>query len=307
MRRIDVEEWAFRILERVAAAQSTEDSLVELKSTWPPVREIARQLAAHANSAAAQPIMWLMGVDQKIGVVPFHAQDAARWRDQLGKEFDGFAPLFTHYDLDWRGQPFSALVFETDAAPFVVLNPNRGQPNSGPFDREVPWREGRTRSASRAEVIRIARPSARLPIVEVIAGRVTVTDRVTASFHNWAVELSLYGVSETLGRMFLPFFGLRAHIATSAGEEIPLDRPTVNANSEDPHVVYIRDQQIVIDGAGRFGFYGVARTETLSQQISEPLTVNIRLKVAGNDLPLVITCRLKPSADRAQFMAVWST
>ncbi len=35
MKRVDVEEWAFRVLDRVRSRQPTEDSLVELKSTWP--------------------------------------------------------------------------------------------------------------------------------------------------------------------------------------------------------------------------------------------------------------------------------
>jgi len=305
MRRIDVEEWAFRILERIQHGQSNEDSLVELKSTWPDARDIARQLGGHANSARAQTIMWLFGVDERTGVVPFEPQDPASWRDQLYREFDGIAPRFEHYNIEWQGQSFFALVFETDAAPFVVLNPQRNRPGSGPFDREVPWREGRTRSASRAELILIVRPPARLPIVEIVSGRVTVMDQATSHFHSWNVDIDLYGVTETLGRMFFPFFGIRAHLETSNGAALQFENFGINANTDDPHVVYTRNQQLMIDGAARFHFYGTARSDTLSQDLQQPLRVEIRLMVAGNELPVIVTVQLKPTAERHQFTGAW--
>jgi len=306
MRRIDVEEWAFRVLERVKRGQSKEDTLVELKSNWPSARDIARQLGGHANSARSQPVLWLFGVDEREGVVEFEPQDTAAWRDQLNREFDGFAPRFDHYDLEWEGRSFSAFAFETDAAPYVVLNPKRNETGAGPFDREVPWREGRTRSAKRAELILSVRPPARLPIIEVVSGRVTVTHPQPNQPHNWDVGVELYGVSQSLERMFLPFFGLQAYIATSSGEQLEFERCGINSSSDDPHVTYVRNHQLVIDGAGRFRFYGALRTEALSQDLNEPLTVAVRLKVAGNDLPITLSARLCPTADRHQFMAAWS-
>lgn len=304
MRQIDVEEWAFRILTRIQHGQPTEDSLVELKGSWPAARDIARQLAGHANSAQGQPIMWLFGVDEKTGIVPVSPQDPAVWRDQLAKEFDGFLPPFIHYNLQWSGLSFTAFVFETDAAPFVVLNPNRGQPNSGPFDREVPWREGRTRSATRGELILIARPPARLPIIEVVEGKLTLMAQSGGSLHHWDVNISLYGVSESQGKMFFPVFGVGGSIEIAA-QVIQLESTGINAGGgEDPHVVFTRNHQLVIDGAGRFRFYGQARTEFVPD-ITQPAIVVVGLKVAGNAIRAVVQCHLRPTRERQQFMAVW--
>ncbi len=251
--------------------------------------------------------MWLFGVDERTGIVPSQPQDPATWRDQLAREFDGFAPAFDHYNLEWAGETFTAVVFETDAAPFVILNPNRGQPSSGPFEREVPWREGRTRSATRSEVIMIARPPARLPIVEVVAGRVTITDTSTSPLHNWDVDITFYGVSETLSRMFFPFFGVHAHIETAAGERIEFRNFGLGPVGEDPHVVFSRDNQLMIDGAARFRFYGTARTEAAPNPINQSITVMIKLKVAGNPLPVIVPCAFRSTTERFQFMAAWAT
>jgi hypothetical protein len=40
-----------------------EDDLIEFKRTWIKPHKAARRIAAHANAARGQDILWLIGVD----------------------------------------------------------------------------------------------------------------------------------------------------------------------------------------------------------------------------------------------------
>jgi hypothetical protein len=147
-----VKTWTSQILECVQDGRPTEDARVECKSSWVDVKNIARQLAGHANAALGEPILWLIGVDEKGKRIPgADATELANWYPRLKKEFDdGIAPaLVADLNLSVDGAIVVALVFETITAPFIIKVPNT--------DRlEIPWREGtRTRSANRVEVFRM--------------------------------------------------------------------------------------------------------------------------------------------------------
>lgn len=151
MKPFEVKTWALNVVERVRAYQPTEDSRVECKATWPDVKNIARQLAGHANAAKGEPILWIIGVDEKGATVAgAEHNELHNWHPQLVKEFDGAAPcLLIDINVDLENETVVALLFETSSAPYVVKVPNT--------DRlEIPWREGtRTRSANRTEVVRM--------------------------------------------------------------------------------------------------------------------------------------------------------
>jgi hypothetical protein len=143
--------WALEVLSRIKSHEPTEDSRVECKASWLDVKNISRQLAGHANAASGEPVLWLIGVDEKAGVVAGASHnELANWYPQLVREFDGVAPCLTaDLNIVIEDKTIVALLFETSNAPFVVKVPNS--------DRlEIPWREGtRTRSAKRAEVLRM--------------------------------------------------------------------------------------------------------------------------------------------------------
>jgi hypothetical protein len=83
-------------------------------------------------------------------VVGVDRTELANWYPQLVKSFDSIAPtLIIDLNLQIDNKTVVALLFETANAPFVIKVQNS--------DRlEIPWREGtRTRSATRAEVLRI--------------------------------------------------------------------------------------------------------------------------------------------------------
>ena len=65
MRSHEIESWAYDIIERVQKHQPIEDSRVELKSEWIDATKAARQIAGHANASHGEPILWLIGIDEK--------------------------------------------------------------------------------------------------------------------------------------------------------------------------------------------------------------------------------------------------
>ena len=69
MKALAIESWALRVLERVGNRQSVEDSKVELKAKWPDPVKAARRIAGHANAARGESILWLIGADEKQGVI----------------------------------------------------------------------------------------------------------------------------------------------------------------------------------------------------------------------------------------------
>lgn len=86
MKPLEVKSWALTVVERVRSFQPTEDSRVECKASWLDVKNIARQLAGHANAAKGEPILWLIGVDEKGATVPgAEHKELNNWYPQLVK------------------------------------------------------------------------------------------------------------------------------------------------------------------------------------------------------------------------------
>lgn len=145
MRNIEIEGWVLGLVERVNKKMPVEDSREELKADWvadPP--KMARQLAAMANAAHGQSILWVIGLDQEKGVVGASNAELANWWPPISSLFDGLAPTFTDLNIPVENKTVVALLFTTDRFPYVV---------KADRDRlELPWREGRrTRSAKRFE------------------------------------------------------------------------------------------------------------------------------------------------------------
>jgi hypothetical protein len=80
MRRPEVEAWALGVVEQIGGGHPLEDPQVELKREWPDPMRAARRLAAHANAARGEPILWLVGVDEQSGIVAVEgAPELADW------------------------------------------------------------------------------------------------------------------------------------------------------------------------------------------------------------------------------------
>jgi len=113
--RVDqLEAWVLSVVDRVLRKEPIEDSRVELKSDWIPPQKAARRLAGHANASAGAPVLWIIGLHEVDGLVPFNAQDPAKWIAQLNAEFDGVAPDLLHsISVPSGGTSVYALLFDT--------------------------------------------------------------------------------------------------------------------------------------------------------------------------------------------------
>lgn len=209
MKPHEIENWALRIIERVDRRQPYEDSRVELKAEWLDPPAAARRIAGHANAAGGEPILWLIGVDEKRGVQGAALQELANWWNQVQAEFDGVTPAMKDINISWNGHTVVALLFETERAPFIVRNPAHGKPGGGPVQREIPWREGTaTRSATRNDLILLLSPLQRIPRYDLLEGQFVVfpdSHRQSGErFYIWRLNLTLYMVPKNDARVVIP-------------------------------------------------------------------------------------------------------
>lgn len=188
MRTHEIENWALSIIDRLLQRQPIEDSRVELKSEWPEdTKKAARQIAGHANAARGEPILWLIGVDEKAGTIPgIEFTEFSSWYSTVRSAFDELAPEPISLNVPFNGVTIAALYFETDRAPFVVKNQE-----GGTIQREVPWREATgVKSATRSQLLRLLSPLQRLPSLEVIGG--TLDANPDGEYLRWGVYLALF-------------------------------------------------------------------------------------------------------------------
>ena len=207
MRKQEIEAWALRVLERIGKGQAAEDAQVEVKSAWPPPdAKIARRIAGHCNASRGEPVLWLIGVDEKSGVVAFEPKDPADWWPQCTKHFDGTAPGVIDVACRYNKQPFVAMLFVTDQAPYVV----KCDSSKGVQDREVPWREATAvRSARRHELIGMYDASPWRGSAWAYNGKVScfsgfADDTLTEPACGFDFELCVYFEHHGGGRLSLP-------------------------------------------------------------------------------------------------------
>lgn len=225
MRKHEIESWALRIIEQVESGQPNEDYRVELKAQWPDAKKGARRIAGHANAAHGEPILWLIGVDEEKGAVGVNNEELASWYAKVKAEFDGLEPqIMRDLNVPVEGKTVVALLFETDRAPYLVKNPAYGQPNGGPAQLEVPWREARsTRTASRSDLLRLLSPIQKKPSFEILAAWLKVYPELgppaasggRAYSHDpksftWKLHMDFYVAPRTDARVVIPFHHCRA-------------------------------------------------------------------------------------------------
>jgi hypothetical protein len=209
MRPAQLETWVYDILDRVKAGQPIEDARIELKTGWPEAEKAARQIAGHANASPGEPILWVLGVNEKAKTVPgVDWNELADWTAQFRAQFDEgvFPDLRLNVNVPDGSVTVVALYFETARAPYLVKNPKGGH-----ITTEVPWREGAsTFSAHRSQLLRLLGPVVRLPGMEVLQAALVVrgneqnrTDRRQGRLE-WELNLDLYFMPVTPDLVVIP-------------------------------------------------------------------------------------------------------
>ncbi|WP_341942335.1 ATP-binding protein [Microbacterium sp. LWH10-1.2] len=257
MNATQLEALVLQAVDAVKAGVNPEDDRIEFKRDWPGIDK-ARQLAAAANQARGDHIIYVIGVDDKTGIVhPLDGTDPATWWAQFEARFDEVAPeLVRHVALAVSPEErVVALLFRTDRAPYLV---KVGAEGGGQL--EVPIRAGtRTRSAKRHELLRMLYPAVHVPQISAIAAALYVFDR-GYSAPPGALAMSLwvkaYFDSSDDSTPFLPYH--LAHAEAIGGEfhargEVFTDSPpSGKAARRRPE---IRTDGVAVGGPGTAPLY----------------------------------------------------
>lgn len=305
MKPHEIEHWVLKMVERLASGQPIEDSRVELKSAWIPPEKACRQIAGHANAARGEPILWIIGIDEKTGVIGARQEELSTWYPQVKSWFNGLAPTISSLNVPVNDRTVVALLFDTDRAPYLVVNPTFGRTGGGPVAFEVPWRENNaTRTASRADLIKILAPIQKLPVFEVLEGQLVARpeSRNNEPFLNWSLDLKLYAETEGLNRLVIPFHKCLATYEIPGGtdvrkfEEIHIRPPEqmnyreLSATSMSLTIKATRDE-VIIDGPGKMLLFCTESTPRLNcKKLRKALvTVSLRPVLSDFSAPLALT------------------
>lgn len=290
MKHSEIEAWALRVIEQVRRGQPNEDARVELKAAWPDdPYKAARQIAAHVNPAGGEPILWLVGVDQKGAVVGADHKELANWFKQVEAHFDELAPSVTDVNIPIEGKTIVALLFDTERRPFVVRTLG-----GGPVTHEVPWRGSTsTRSAKRAELIRLLDSIPRLPKWEPLNGTLNVemTGRPQMRGNNrrWLLNLKLYVEPDGAGRIIVPFYRCAGRLSFPEFGSNPRLR-SIRLAPYDMQSVNIRgsNTDLLIEGPGMVTLEADAESLYEGMLPHTPANLSVNLPIAGGQLAVTV-------------------
>lgn len=310
MTNIDIEAWALRIIDQVSRDEHAEDARVELKSQWPDPQLAARQIAGHANAARGASILWIIGVDEKTGVVGAPHVELANWFAAVKSHFDGAVPSVYDINVPVQGRTVVALLFASDRAPFVVKNPMFGKPHGGAVAFEVPWREGRkTGTARRENLIRLLAPLSSLPDIEWLECSVYVENRTNENEEqvtDWHLYGHFYISPTTSAPVVIPFH--RTRVAAEAANSVslgPWDRLRVRPQQRlqlaseirvvnDSATTVATSDEVSVRGPGKLRFETSGTFPIDRVAIDGSLKVSIELRIVGGTHPIFATFVLLP-------------
>jgi hypothetical protein len=260
-----IEAWVLSIVDRVREKQPIEDDRVELKADWPDAAKAARRIAGHANASGGGSLLWIIGLDEQRGVVPFATTDPAMWVQQLHAQFDGLGPSVETLSVPTDGGGVYALLFDTARRPFVVKNSVHGTSGGGPVSLEVPWREGTAvRSARREDLIRLLVPALNLPAFEVLevnasASLVDASEEHPEKSLDWSVSVELYVTPRTSERVVLPVHRVSLELLNPGQKALQMEDVSLkppywlmsSGSKTDSHTIIGTSSEVIISGPGR--------------------------------------------------------
>ncbi len=324
MYRHQIEYWALDTIERVNRNQPIEDIRIELKSTWPTPEKAARRIAGHANAARGESILWLVGVNQRNGVIGADYQELSNWYDQVKSYFESISPTLIDLNVPYKNKTVVALYFETDRAPFVIKNPCYGKGGCGPVKYEVPWRDYTTiRTARRSDLIQILSPVQSLPQFEVLSGSLYFEevdiDGVRKS--KGELELDLYAMAAEVNLITIPFHKCSGYvkIPKTIGT-VELDMIYLHAPSrlhmqrsiksitveKDSRTIDNTSDELLIYGPGKLILKGYLTTEPIVRYYREDSRIHILLEPVNSPRAVSIDVNLKYRPKTEDRGPLWS-
>jgi hypothetical protein len=315
MRPQDIENWAHLIIERVESKQPVEDSRVELKSEWPKDHnKAARQIAGHANAARGEPILWLLGIDEKQGVIGVNYEEISNWRQSVGAEFDGLSPTLTHINIHYKSKTVVALFWETEMRPFLVKTPK-----GGPISLEVPWRDaGSTRTANRMDLLKILSPVTKNPTFEVIRGELNISTGEQFWGHDICpteLSLNVYIVPTTDHRLVIPYHKCEARLRfIDSGLILDVDSVWFESGARSMGMIPLSStidctaSEIIITGPG-MATIKTTRLSVSSEQkflASGDVEVEVKMCPVGAETSIIIINNLKQTEAPKGALGRWT-
>lgn len=307
MRKHEIEYWVLRIIDMVVNKQPVEDDRVELKSIWSPDhKKTARQIAGHANAARGEPILWIIGVDERKGVKGVDHEELSNWFNSVKSCFDeSLAPDLTSLVVPYDNKTVTALFFETDRAPFVIKNRSGGQ-----ITHEVPWREGNsTRSAKRTDLIKILSPLQRNPVVDILGGELILrkyidTQKMSEKFY-LSLKLELYVTTISTNIVVIPFHNCNITLKPQNSDnliyldKVRLDPPTrtklIGQKGRIQTEVINRsltirstDNEVLINTAGLLYLKGELDFGESFYKINDEIVIKAILRPVNAEIPISI-------------------
>jgi len=325
MRKHEIEAWVLDIVERVQAQKQIEDSRVELKAEWPADnKRAARQLAGLSNAGRGQEVLWVIGLDEKRGVVGAEKKELSNWYAQVKTEFDGVCPEVEELAIPLDSGPIViALLFDTSRAPFVVKKPDEGK-----ILFEVPWREATgTRTVSRSDLIKILSPVAAIPTFEVLGGQLVVGRDPDPSLTGYYLGVDVYVYPKSKDTVVIPFHQTSIKVSVpkylpETGLKLESMRPTqrrrdVFAGGVQPigyfpptesasRTIDSTDSELVIYGPGKFhlsAHAGIAQKIAGNPQIA---SASIIFGIAGIERQVPLNLDLAPTLAKEDELGRWA-
>jgi len=276
MRTSELEAWAYQIIERVRRHQPIEDDRVELKATMIEATKAARLIAGHANQSHGEPILWLMGVDEKQGITGVPHVEMSNWLKPYKSCFSEnvYPDLLKHAVLPVESMSVVMLYFETERAPYVVKD------KSGGHLLEVPWRQGTNcYSATRSQLLQLLAPTIKAPAIEYMKSYAQGYFQHDET--GWYVTAFFY-ISPRSVPTYIPLH--KCHIEIEIDDAVattPLGQLTVT--QPYPHKVY--GTQIPLNEPGLFNFTAFGKSSPLMHHAvyDKPLAVTLSLRTVDAD------------------------
>lgn len=294
MRTAEVENKVLKIVEAVEGGNYSEDDLVELKADWPEPAKAAKRIAGHANAARGEPILWIVGLDEHKGVGVLKHVDFAKWWPAVERRFDGRAPVARVLSISTPKGTVVAIVFETEAAPFVVTV------EGGGADREVPYRSGTAvRSAKRDELLRILVPTIRLPDVVPTQAELNRGDG-----GRWALSALLLFLPRAPGMTTV--LSHRSTVRVKAKDAEPVQEAvTLAPTNAGANVDARRYPAFEVTRAEQA--FAVAHFDTFEPpQTEDDLGVVFELGVMNADRPIIVVATLRPAELTTKGVTRWA-
>jgi len=307
MNKNELIQRAKEAIQCVQAGGPAEDSFVEFKRAFPDVAtpeaaaKTARQLAGQANAVAAEPFIWVIGVDEKTGVI--HGADKkelSNWYSRVTKCFDGPPPAMASsaivYDF---GKPVTAILFEPSEPPYVVNACNSR-------DRVIPWREANgLRCANRSELLRLLQQHTLLPKFRVIEGskKTCLIMHAKPKTKEWSARLhvTLYLENQAGKRIVMPahdcvgWFEVPSLIERTSFQDFKL-----RVQNEPVSQAIIRDAEQVEVYAGIVNVIPEPREMPAIIELNLPIVGAMKPLVVRLDLPLRVQKQMTLSELQAE-------